>query len=135
MDTITLQDALAGFTSNESSALSAYIGTNGKQSIAALAKVVGGQSEAIPSDADLESYVIPGTFYSASSAITNTLSNCPIRGYAFRLEVKPLRKDEQLIEHILTAACNPVREFHRRWNGTTPAWDQNWYEVVTSVVS
>lgn len=47
MDTITLQEALAGFTANESAALGSYIGLSSggagqKQSIAALAKVAGG---------------------------------------------------------------------------------------------
>ena len=46
MDTITLQEALAGFTANESAALGSYIGLSSggvgqKQSIAALAKVAG----------------------------------------------------------------------------------------------
>lgn len=48
MDTITLQEALAGFTANESAALGSYIGLSSggagqKQSIAALAKVAGEQ--------------------------------------------------------------------------------------------
>ena len=93
MDTITLQEALAGFTANESAALGSYIGLSSggagqKQSIAALAKVAGDQAIAINADTDLnEDYLEPGRYYCSSGTIAATLSNSPVRNSAFALDV------------------------------------------------
>lgn len=44
--------------------------------------------EYIPQNSDLNTYVNPGVYTSASSSVSKTLKNAPFSGAGFRLEVR-----------------------------------------------
>ena len=129
MDTITLADALAGFTSNESSALGAYIGTNGKQSAAALAKVVGEQRTDLTGNEDLNNITTSGVYMAYSSTETTTIGHMPATGYGIRLEVVPLRRDNTQLMQILYMANANIDTYVRRYNNGS--WN-DWKQVTKS---
>ena len=133
MDTITLQEALAGFTANESAALGSYIGLSSggagqKQSIAALAKVAGGQVEDIPENEDLNNYTTEGFYRISSGAVAATISNNPFPSGGSVLEVKPginsTAKSQFLYPNISTSSggSTPAYYYCRYLKGTPSGW-------------
>lgn len=73
-----------------------------------------GLGTAIPSSADLNSYINPGTYYSINANISASLSNTPITATGFRLEVKPISTNDRYRQEIYansTSANSYCRTF------------------------
>lgn len=69
----------------------------------------------IPANADLNSYTTPGVYNSLDgTSITNTLSNCPITGYGFRLEVISTISDSSYAKQILIPNDDTGSHYVRR---------------------
>lgn len=111
MDTITLQEALAGFTANESAALGSYIGLSSggagqKQSIAALAKVAGGlpTSPRLTDSIDLNDIKTQGVYYWISS---NAPANKPNTATSVMIVLESYGSAE--ICQIVISISNPIK--------------------------
>ena len=65
-------------------------------------ELYGSKMTAIPSGADLNDYTTPGSYYSATSTITASLSHCPFTGAGFSLHVEVIAgtSDNQVMQTI-----------------------------------
>ncbi|MBO7452125.1 MAG: hypothetical protein J6U54_17490 [Clostridiales bacterium] len=69
----------------------------------------------IPANADLNSYTTPGVYNSLDGTkVTNTLSNCPITTYGFRLEVVSTISDSSYAKQILIPNDDTGSHYVRR---------------------
>lgn len=88
--------------------------------------------EVIPSDADLNDYVTPGSYRSSSKDISATLTNVPFTATGFKLEVFNTTTDKQIMQEI---KCNSAssRVYRRTGNFADDVWSfTEWYKVMQS---
>lgn len=92
-----------------------------------------GVGEAIPSDADLNDYTSPGTYYSRSGAISATLINTPYTVTGFRMTVCHIMSTGQIVQEIKANSAS-ARTYRRISNKQSDgSWDfGSWYQVVQS---
>lgn len=85
-------------------------------------------AEAIPSGADLNDYNTQGTYRSTSGSITDSLSNCPVTGIAFKLIVSQCGYNSILygIQILMTSL---ERVYVRSSASTVGSWRQ-WKRVA-----
>lgn len=85
----------------------------------------------ISSNDDLNDYVNPGKYISSYSGITNSLSNCPLSGTGFKLEVEYISGDNIIRQTIKVNNATSDTYIRTYWNN---AW-QSWYKVnMTEVI-
>jgi len=70
---------------------------------------------------DLNDYTTPGVYCSPSGTVTASLSNCPVTGWNFRLDVRLTSGDGFLTQTITSSgySCIYTRQLH---SGTWSAW-------------
>lgn len=90
--------------------------------------------ESIPSNSNLNNYTTPGVFCSESGAITASLSNCPVTGYNFRLDVRLTSGTGYLTQTITSSGYADiyVRACH---GGTWTAWARLFNTVTDGYLS
>ena len=63
-----------------------------------------GVGTAIAVNSDLNSFTTPGTYYSSTTSVTSSLTNCPTTQYeVFRMEVKQFNNTNRLLQTIYAA--------------------------------
>ena len=86
---------------------------------------------AITSGADLDAYTTAGNFYSASSTITNSLSNAPFNGYGFKMHVEYINSNGTILQTI-ASGHTPSQHYERRGQRASGAWTfSDWEEQPT----
>lgn len=88
--------------------------------------------EEIPSNADLNTYTIPGSYRSSSGSISETLANTPFTVTGFKLEVFNTTTANQIMQEI---KCNSAssRVYRRTGNFKDDVWSfTTWYKVMQS---
>lgn len=114
-------------TNNNSTRLAttAYVVNDLKANVPLLADAF---AEAIPSGADLNDYNTQGTYRSTSGSITDSLSNCPVTGIAFKLIVFQCGYNSILygIQILMTSL---ERIYVRSSSSTVGSWRQ-WKRVA-----
>ena len=84
----------------------------------------------IPSEADLNDYVNPGKYKSASKDISQSLKNTPYTNGGFKLDVIPLSSNNYLMQEIRCNSANN-KVFRRRASYSTSEWEYtDWYEDI-----
>ena len=100
---------------------------NGKISLADLASVLGGFSESIPSNSDLNNYISCGFFHAGSASIANTTSNKPSEVNAsFELLVMPYGNINR-VQFLWSRSGDTFRVYTR--SGYTSGWS-TWREIT-----
>lgn len=83
-----------------------------------------GKTTAIPAKADLNLYVEPGVYGSGSSAITNSLLNCPDKGAGFVMIVTDATGTGRAVRQVILGL---YRIYYR--GNTTGGW-HSWYVIA-----
>ena len=76
---------------------------------------------AISSGTDMDAITTVGNYISVSGAITNSLSNCPVAGYGFRLTVEAVNTTGVILQKI-SSGHNPSRHYERRGQVASNVW-------------
>lgn len=108
------------------------VGTYTDEAKTAINKMIGSYSlnsgEAIPTNADLNTYTTPGT-YSADSTVIASITNAPTTTDTYKLVVETV--SETIIEQIVTAANGKV--YRRTGNSSSTSWTfSSWIKDINS---
>lgn len=107
--------------------------TNGTVNL--LAYNTSGLGTTIPEDADLNSstYMTPGTYTCGSISVANSLKNTPLKGTAFRLEVKYLNNTNRVRQEFYLLSQSSGYYVRTYMADAWQAWTfwQPWDSVVT----
>lgn len=69
----------------------------------------------IPSNSDLNNYTTPGTYYTTSSAVSNTIAHTPGSAAGFKLIVNAASSSNYVQQYILYNSSNPTASSNNIW--------------------
>ena len=93
------------------------------------------ESEAIPENADLNTYTTPGKLYHCIyNSTAKTLSNCPTSGIAFSMFTQSVAgSTKSTIQTVVTYQENNSRKIYQRtYNSDSKAWGE-WCRIYTTI--
>lgn len=88
---------------------------------------------------DLDNYTTAGVYYCNSTAICNSLANCPVTSVGFKLIVEYLHTTTRMVQIIKLNAVNPkiyIRNYTGSWNEWTKIVDDReiYYKAGDTIV-